>query len=248
MLGKNDSFTKIFCTRGRLIISNETNLNSIIIDENNIKNDLNSFMEKFPKIWIEIGFGTGDNIIHQLKNNTEIGIIGCDPFVNGALKFCNKLTSKNLDHSLSSIPFNERIKVVTKPAGYLIDNLKSESIDKIFVLFPDPWPKKKHNKRRIFSIGFLTEILRILKPNGELCFATDNHEYGDKIIELINNFTNEIENKNLHIDKNIDEIKSKYAFEKVILEKYFDYLAETKYMKKAKNEPMSACTKKILIN
>jgi tRNA (guanine-N(7)-)-methyltransferase len=256
MLGKNNSFTKVFCTRGRLIISKQIEgvLNKILLREKNsesqndpqndfqsnfqsdfqsdFQNELNFFINKFPETWIEIGFGTGDNIIHQLSHNSNIGMIGCDPFVNGAMKFCNKLISKTTLNMPNGATYTDRIKILTKPAGYLLEKLPNECVERVFVLFPDPWPKNKHNKRRIFSEGFLKEILRILKPNGSLCFASDNHKYAKEVMDLINS---------------IEPTSRGEKFESVEkLEKYFDYLARTKYMMKAKDEPLCIEIKKIL--
>ena len=100
----------------------------------------------FPQegpVWIEIGYGTGDHLIAQMESHPSCNMIGCEPFLGGVAHFLEKLFLKKL--SLT------HIRLYTQDAQTLLKSLDPESIQKIFLLFPDPWPKKKHLKRRFFQ-------------------------------------------------------------------------------------------------
>lgn len=211
MLGKEDSYQKIFVNRSRSIADEKASeyLKKIELNDECTANDMLNWANHCPEIWLEIGFGTGDNMIYQIKNNPDVAMIGCDPFVEGALRFASKI-SKEPDQSIA-----ERIKVACKSAGWIISKLPDASIDKVFVLFPDPWPKRRQNKRRIFSENFISELARIMKKDAVLRVASDNLEYMSEIIPLIND-----------CDKFISVASPMM---------YPDDWPKTKYMKKAKN-------------
>jgi len=127
--------------------------------------------ELFPKtireIWLEIGFGSGEHIKWQLDNKKDIAIVGCEPYINGVANLLEILSKEQL----------LRVKIFTGDARKVIASLKNNSIAKVFILFPDPWPKKRHHKRRIIDKDLIVSLSNILKKNGELRIASDHSDY-----------------------------------------------------------------------
>tara|TARA_Y100000588_G_scaffold294535_1_gene314486 strand:- start:219 stop:845 length:627 start_codon:yes stop_codon:yes gene_type:complete len=127
--------------------------------------------------WLEIGFGAGEHMAWQAKNNPNIGIIGCEPFINGIAS----LLRHSSDQQLSNI------RILADDARPFLPKIPDECISRLFILFPDPWPKKKHQDRRIIQNSVLTEFHRILKPGGKLRVATDHQFYLRWILIHFNN-------------------------------------------------------------
>lgn len=117
--------------------------------------------------WLEIGFGKGEHLVAQAKSNPEIGFIGCEPFINGV--------SGLIDHMVKDEVTN--IRFFMDDARLLLDALPENSLSRAFILFPDPWRKKRHYKRRVVSPGNIRVLSRKLKPGSELRIATDHHDY-----------------------------------------------------------------------
>ena len=123
----------------------------------------------FSEVWMEIGFGGADHLIHLAKENPTTAIIGAEPFLNGVAKavsgaFDDKLENLFLHHG---------------DARDVMDFLPDQSLSRLYILFPDPWPKSRHNKRRIITEKFLVEAHRLLKPGAKLYFASDIIDYVD---------------------------------------------------------------------
>ena len=134
-------------------------------------------------IYMEIGFGMGDHLAGVAKNRQgDINFIGCEPFINGVHALLKKYGFLELDL--------DQLKIYLDDARQLIARLNDESIDKLFILFPDPWPKAKHNKRRLINDSSIKEFARILKPGGVLRIATDDTDY----VEWILNTTDKVQN------------------------------------------------------
>jgi tRNA (guanine-N7-)-methyltransferase len=119
------------------------------------------------EIWLEIGFGGGEHLIAQAKANRDVGFIGCEPFVNGVAKALASVEHDGLDN----------VRLRAGDAGALVAALAPRAISRIFVLYPDPWPKRRHNKRRIVSDMMIAELARVARPGAELRFATDIDDY-----------------------------------------------------------------------
>jgi len=115
--------------------------------------------------WLEIGFGGGEHLAAQAKANPDVTLIGCEPYVNGVARL------------LSLAEDADNVRVVIDDARLLLRALPTASLEKIFVLFPDPWPKVRHHKRRIVNPDTLSDMARLLKPGGELRLATDIMSY-----------------------------------------------------------------------
>ena len=102
---------------------------------NNVKN--------LQKIWFEIGFGSGSNLMQLIeeRNEEDITIIGCEPYINGAVKVLSYLNEIQ----------SPKVFIHDADARLLLEELSDQSLERIYILFPDPWPKKRHHKRRIIQ-------------------------------------------------------------------------------------------------
>ncbi len=126
-------------------------------------------------VWLEIGFGAGEHLLWQASEYPAIGFIGCEPFVNGVAKVVRGVDEADL----------RNVRLYDDDARHLLDWLPPASIARAFVLFPDPWPKKRHRKRRILTGESLARLARIMKSGAELRFATDIADYARMVLEGI---------------------------------------------------------------
>lgn len=125
------------------------------------------FDETKQEIWMEIGFGAGEHLAWQADHNPDVGFIGCEPYINGVASLLRHATDKNLSN----------IRILPDDVRPLLDRLPDACLARLFVLFPDPWPKRRHADRRIVQYETLAKFNRILKPGGELRLATDDPGY-----------------------------------------------------------------------
>ena len=116
---------------------------------------------------LEIGFGGGEHLAHQARSHPEINFIGVEPFINGMAKMLGEIE----DNGLSNV------RLYDDDATQLLDWLPAQSLDQIDLLYPDPWPKKRHWKRRFVSQVNLERFWRALKPGGHFRFASDIDTY-----------------------------------------------------------------------
>ncbi|WP_072394713.1 tRNA (guanine(46)-N(7))-methyltransferase TrmB [Hyphomicrobium sp. CS1GBMeth3] len=117
--------------------------------------------------WLEIGFGGAEHLIWQAEANPNVGLIGCEPFEEGLVKALTAVDDKGLGN----------IRLLGDDVRPLLRWLPEASLDRAFILFPDPWPKKRHRKRRLFSPDLLRLLARVMKPGAELRFASDIGDY-----------------------------------------------------------------------
>jgi len=117
--------------------------------------------------WLEVGFGAGEHLVAQARARPDVGLIGCEPFINGVARLLSEIADDP--------PAN--LRLLADDARPLIDVLAEGSIDRLFVLFPDPWPKTRHHGRRFIGPTTLDPIARVLADEGELRLATDHAEY-----------------------------------------------------------------------
>lgn len=115
-------------------------------------------------VWLEIGFGNGEQLIHQALQNPKIGMIGCEPFMNGVAALCRDIKDKNI----------KNIRIWQDDARLLMPRFKNHSLAHCLLLNSDPWPKKRHHKRRFVQQETLDELHRLLKKGSELRMSTDD--------------------------------------------------------------------------
>lgn len=120
-------------------------------------------------VWLEIGFGGGEHMAGQAERSPRTLIIGVEPFLNGVASALRHVDERGL----------ENVRIHQGDAREVAARLPDGCLDRVFILFPDPWPKSRHHKRRIIQSAFLVELARLLKPGGALRFATDWAEYAD---------------------------------------------------------------------
>ena len=125
------------------------------------------------EVWVEIGFGGGEHMAAQAGRHPEVLILGAEPFQNGVASALRHLDEAGL----------RNVRIKDGDAREMLGHLADASVDRIFILFPDPWPKARHNKRRLVQAETVAEFARVLKPGGRLRFATDWADYGDWALE-----------------------------------------------------------------
>jgi len=125
------------------------------------------------RVALEIGFGGGEHLAALAASHPETLCIGCEPYINGVAKLLCAIDDQALGN----------IRLFTHDARKLIDSLPGHSVDDVYILFPDPWPKAKHNKRRLVSHDTLARLARIHKPGGRLLLATDHTDYATWMLE-----------------------------------------------------------------
>ena len=146
---------------------------------------INSFNErkslkidkKFQKISLEVGFGNGEFLIKQSNLNNDSLFIGCEVYLNGFSKVLNKINDRQINN----------IKVCSINFIYLVQVLKNETIDQIYFINPDPWPKARHNKRRVINIENLNLMASKLKKNCSIVVTTDSVDYYEYIVSIFKN-------------------------------------------------------------
>ncbi len=126
------------------------------------------------EVWLELGFGGGEHLAAQAASHPGAGFIGCEPFENGVAALLRHVADRKLAN----------LRVHAGDGRPLIDALEDASIARLFILFPDPWPKKRHHQRRIVSTAMLGKFARILKHGGRLRLATDDMDYAAEMDAL----------------------------------------------------------------
>ena len=125
------------------------------------------FERPVEAMWLEIGFGKGEHLAWQLRHNPDIGFIGCEPYETGIASLIAELDERG----------RERVRVYADDAGLLLAQLAPASLARVFLLFPDPWPKTRHHKRRFIGKPSLDLLARVMAPGAELRIATDHMGY-----------------------------------------------------------------------
>ena len=133
------------------------------------------FDTTYDAYWLEIGFGAGEHLSWQARANPHVGMIGCEPYINGVARLLTDMDAYNLTN----------IRIYRDDARFLLTGLPDRSISRVFVLFPDPWPKARHNKRRIIGPTVIPDLARILRDDAELRIATDDPGYKGWILQHV---------------------------------------------------------------
>jgi tRNA (guanine-N7-)-methyltransferase len=135
--------------------------------------------ELFPvpvrAVWLEIGFGSGEHLLWQAERHADVGLIGCEPFLNGVASLLGAIEDRKLAN----------IRVHDGDARDVLAWLPDGSVARIFILFPDPWPKKRQMKRRLISPDTVETLARVLAAGGEIRFASDDPDYAARALLLL---------------------------------------------------------------
>lgn len=148
------------------------------------------FKNGAEKLCLEIGFGDGQHIFGQAKNNPNNGYIGVEVFQNGVANLLSLISGvkegDNLPEEIDALSFDvNNIRVYDDDVRKLFQKIPDDFFDKVFLLFPDPWPKKKHASRRFVNESNLKEIARVLKSGGLLRVATDHPVYKRHVLRTM---------------------------------------------------------------
>ncbi len=119
------------------------------------------------EFWLEIGFGGGEHLAWQAAHRPEVGFLGAEYFFNGIASLLRHIDDRRL----------ENLRIYDGDVRDLLPRLPAASLTRVFILFPDPWPKSRHNKRRLVQDDTLDELARVLADNGGLRLATDDPDY-----------------------------------------------------------------------
>lgn len=125
------------------------------------------FPNTVQEIWLEVGFGAGEHLVWQATHHPHVGMIGAEPYEMGVAKLLTKLEENPLN----------TVRLYEGDGRDIIEALPDSSLGRFFLLFPDPWPKTRHHKRRFLQMEMLDQLARVLKPGAELRFATDDKSY-----------------------------------------------------------------------
>lgn len=138
--------------------------------------DLKSLFEaSVTDIWLEIGFGGGEHLIAQARRRPDVGFIGAEPFLNGVAKVVAQVSA----HSLHNV------RVLDNDVRPLMAWLPTASLGRAFILFPDPWPKRRHDGRRIVSPDLIAQLERTLRPGAMLTIASDIEPYIRGVVSVM---------------------------------------------------------------
>jgi len=154
----------------RLSVSNKTLINDLLpkieIKKSSIKKDLETLNDKIikNKVFLEIGFGSGEIIAEQASKDKDWFFIGVEPYLNGVVQLLKEIEKKYISN----------ISLFLDDGLILLENLPTNSIDMMVILFPDPWPKKKHKNRRFINLNSIQKISRVLKPRAKVILASDH--------------------------------------------------------------------------
>ena len=154
------------------------------------------------KLFVELGTGKGDFISQLAERETEVNFIGLEMEATVVYAAARKIRERELNN----------VKLMVFDINNIEELFNEDEIDRLYINFCDPWPKKRHAKRRLTNIRFLEKYRKILKPNGEIQFKTDNRElfeYSLEQFDLINAKVSEI-TYDLHNNEPADNIETEY--------------------------------------
>lgn len=133
-----------------------------------------AFERNYKELWLEIGFGGAEHLIQQAQKYPEIGFIGSEPFEGGIIKALSAFEKNNI----------RNVRLYNSDVRPLLRMMPKSYLGRIFILFPDPWPKARHAKRRLFNFDFIEVVANVMKPQAELRIATDISAYAREIFDV----------------------------------------------------------------
>ena len=175
MYNYNTKHNAIFYGRRKGRKLSKSNKLATIIGQKYIikREDLAVIFNSNNQIILEIGFGDGENLVNSAKKNPKLFYIGADPFFNATAKCLNKLLMFDL----------KNVVIWPDDIRNILNDFPCDSISEIKLLFPDPWPKNKHQSRRLIQNTLIEKIYQILKPSGSITIATDHDVLKNWVLE-----------------------------------------------------------------
>jgi tRNA (guanine-N7-)-methyltransferase len=128
--------------------------------------------EGHARVYLEIGFGAAEHVLHLARTHPDTLILGAEPFLNGVAKACAAIDAEGITN----------LRLHGSDVRDILSRLPDASLDRLYILFPDPWPKSRHRKRRLIQEDTIAEFARLLKPGGEWHFASDITDYVDWVL------------------------------------------------------------------
>jgi tRNA (guanine-N7-)-methyltransferase len=125
------------------------------------------FGQQPERLWLEVGIGAGEHLAWQAEANPDVRLIGAEFFLNGVASAVRHLHDANLSN----------VRIMHGDGRVLVEGVPQGSVERAFVLHPDPWPKKRHWERRIIQPAMMDALARAIRPGGELRLATDHADY-----------------------------------------------------------------------
>jgi tRNA (guanine-N7-)-methyltransferase len=132
------------------------------------------FAADIGEVWLEVGFGGGEHLLWQAHHHPDVGLIGAEPYEMGVAKLLSKMAEPLAN-----------IRIYQGDARDIIEAMPDESLSRVFILFPDPWPKTRHHKRRFIQTEMLDALARVMKSGAELRFASDDSPYVSWTLERV---------------------------------------------------------------
>ena len=137
---------------------------------------LSAFPQRPAELWLEVGFGGGEHALAQIAAHPEAGLIACEVFDNGICSLLSRLVPEDAE---ATAPLPDNLRLWGDDARVLLRRLPDACLDRLFLLFPDPWPKARHARRRFVHPAILPLLARVLKPGGIWRVASDDPTYQD---------------------------------------------------------------------
>ncbi|NRA74212.1 MAG: tRNA (guanosine(46)-N7)-methyltransferase TrmB [Rickettsiales bacterium] len=165
-------FLKSFVKRKRPLSKNKQSLLEEVLPQFKLElKNLSTLLNKYNIVNLEIGFGKGE-FLTKLAQETKTTLnIGCEPYIEGVISLVEKIKQYNITN----------ITIWPDDALLLLNKATDHSIDNVYILFPDPWPKRKQQKRRLINPQFIKLLANKLKKKGTIFVATDHHDYANSI-------------------------------------------------------------------
>ena len=168
-----------------------------------LKQEYNLSLKTEKKIWLEVGFGNGHHLVELAKRNYDKLIVGSEVYENGVATACFSLFQNKIQNA----------RVFHGDTRNLLNLFEDKAVDRFYILFPDPWKKKRHKSRRLLSSSNLGYFSKILKPEGYICIATDVEDYCLEIEDTFSNLDQFIRVHGSPKEKNLNfflDVKTKY--------------------------------------
>jgi tRNA (guanine-N7-)-methyltransferase len=168
--------------RARQVVLLERTLPRLALDETQAAEPWAAFDPRLHALWLEVGFGSGEHTLAQIAANPDVGLIGCEVFENGICSLLSRLVPEGAE---ATAPLPANLRLWPADARALLRLLPEACLDRLFLLFPDPWPKARHAKRRFVHPALLPIVARAMRPGGEWRIASDDPTYQEWVAEVM---------------------------------------------------------------